>query len=275
MVGDRDGYALARCGSCSHIFVTNMPDLDTLKEKYELDGAAYDSVPPVVSKILSDVAASFASYRTNNRALEVGFGTGVFLKALRAHGWDALGIEVAESSVAEARRHGITGVEARDLYADDLPAASYDLVVMDGVLEHIPEPLGFLRSARRVLRRGGLLYITTPHGPGISSRMLGVRWSVCCPPDHLHLFSVASLRIALAQTGLRDVDVETKSVNPYELLNALRGRETTNRARVDAARDMNDRLMGSGRGRLVKKFVNKSLDITGLGDQLIVKAEAR
>ena len=46
------------------------------------------------------------------------------------------------------------------------------------VIEHVADVSALLAASRRLLRPGGALYVTTPHGRGISARLLGTSWSV-------------------------------------------------------------------------------------------------
>jgi 2-polyprenyl-3-methyl-5-hydroxy-6-metoxy-1,4-benzoquinol methylase len=61
------------------------------------------------------------------------------------------------------------------------------------VLEHAREPRTLIRAARQLLRPGGSFYVTTPHARGLSERLLGMKWSVVSPPEHLQLFSICAV----------------------------------------------------------------------------------
>jgi SAM-dependent methyltransferase len=92
------------------------------------------------------------------------------------------------------------------------------------VLEHVEEPKQVLEQVHRVLRPGGLLWATTPHAHGVSAKLLGLRWTVVCPPEHLQLFSRRGLRGLLDSTRFRTRRLVTEAFNPTEVLNALRTR---------------------------------------------------
>ena len=98
------------------------------------------------------------------RLLEVGCGAGAVLAVLGQEFPDLLlsGVDREPKQLAFAAQHlERSGVEATLVEADalDLPFddASFDHVWMMWFLEHVPEPVGALREARRVLVPGGAI----------------------------------------------------------------------------------------------------------------------
>jgi len=91
-----------------------------------------------------------------NRLLDVGCGSGVFLRLARAANWDVMGTEIAEAAVQAARAAGLS-VRLASLPTADLPESSFNVVTLWNVLDFIPDPLEHLRAARRILVPGGLL----------------------------------------------------------------------------------------------------------------------
>ena len=128
-------------------------------------------------KRLRFIVQAVEDYRTRHgktveevSILDVGCGTGIMITLpLASIGYRVAGIDIHRGSVEEARRmspytnltfrHADPGVllEARE---------RYDIVIASEVLEHLAEPLGFLRVLRGLLRPGGMLTLTTPNGYG-------------------------------------------------------------------------------------------------------------
>jgi 2-polyprenyl-3-methyl-5-hydroxy-6-metoxy-1,4-benzoquinol methylase len=101
------------------------------------------------------------------RVLDIGCGDAGVPIAFAERGAHAAGIEVSESSVERGRlraeEHGVR-IDLRQGFAEELPwgDASFDLVVLDNVLEHVNDREKTLREIRRVLAPHGLLYLVTP-----------------------------------------------------------------------------------------------------------------
>ncbi len=68
------------------------------------------------------------------------------------------GLEYVAGDLAPQR----PGIRHLDVTAIDFPDASFDLVVMNHVLEHVPDDRGAIREIRRVLREGGLALMQHP-----------------------------------------------------------------------------------------------------------------
>jgi SAM-dependent methyltransferase len=275
-VGEREGYRLARCARCRHLFVVNLPTADALRDlyakySYESSGRLED-VPDFVHVRLREIAQQCEQFVRFRRMLDVGFGAGASLKAFGEAGWEAYGIEVSRSAVEHARRHGLQRAIEGDFLRAPYERGFFDLIVMTEVIEHLVSPIPFLEHATRLLRPGGAIYLTTPNGAGVSAQVLGITWSVVSPPEHLNLFSPQSVRIALERAGFDRSDVRTHGVHPAELVQHARRRLRLSRDsdkpvdRGKTSYELNRTLSTSPTGRVFKRVANELLSATRLGD---------
>jgi SAM-dependent methyltransferase len=138
--------------------------------------------------------------------LEVGCGSGLFLRHLRDAGFAVEGVETSSADVRYAReRIGLT-VHEGALETLSLPHARYDAVVMIYVLEHIPDPADTLERVHALLKPGGWVVLGLPVMDSGQARWLGARWSaVTEAPRHVAIPSVDGARCLLEGAGFQDV----------------------------------------------------------------------
>jgi len=147
----------------------------------------------------------FLSPAEGKRLLDVGAATGFFLDLARQNGWDTVGIEPAERAAAMARGKKLkvtTGVLEPGLYAE----SSFDVVTLWDVLEHLADPMATMRVVSALLKPGGIVAINTPDSSSLWSRLMGSRWHLLCPPEHLCLFGNGLLNHMLTEIGLDIVE---------------------------------------------------------------------
>ncbi len=98
-----------------------------------------------------------------------------------------------------------------------MPDSSYDILVAIEVLEHLLDPAGFVRSAHRKLKPGGMMFLTTPNVYSKQYYPPKPNTAVLCPLDHLNLFSERTLPRLLAQNGFPTTALETDGPDGLQL----------------------------------------------------------
>jgi SAM-dependent methyltransferase len=271
--GSSGDFDLFRCPGCKTLFTGTLPASSA--EAHDYSAYYHEAnlrIPEWVEQRLEKVAGAFESYRRTGNWLDVGCGAGALMRAARNRGWNAVGTEVAETA-AEAVRAQSFEVHVGELTGLPLEDGSFDVVSLVEVVEHVEDPRSLVADAARLIRPGGAMYVTTPHGRGISARLLRSRWSAVAPPEHLQLLSVAGLRAMFGHAGLRPRRIRTHAVNPHELLSALRrSGGATGNERVESGYALNESLQSSRGGALLKASANGALNLLRLGDA--IKAEA-
>lgn len=138
--------------------------------------------------------------------LDFGSGKGQFLAVAKTLSWEGMGIET------EAAR----GEFAREKYGVDVQIAYYqnglvgkspvDLISLNHVLEHLPEPISLLRELLDSnLQKGGLLYIEVPRADSWQAQLAGDAWMHWDIPKHLSHWTEPVLTTQLEALGLSKV----------------------------------------------------------------------
>jgi 2-polyprenyl-3-methyl-5-hydroxy-6-metoxy-1,4-benzoquinol methylase len=145
------------------------------------------------------------------RALEVGCGAGKLLKALARAGWQAEGVEWDEKAAEIARRATGLQVTVGDFQNTAFPFASYDLVVLHHVLEHLPDTQGCLRKIADILAPGGRAVLIYPNIESLGARIFRDEWYPWEAPRHLVLPVARAIRKAASAIGLITASLKTSA----------------------------------------------------------------
>jgi SAM-dependent methyltransferase len=152
-----------------------------------------------------------------NSLLDIGTGRGYTLAECVNRGIRAEGFE--PNSQAAQMTSELRGVPVHSGALSDLPHApgSFDVVCMHHVLEHLKDPMEYLRTAHSLLRAGGTLFVALPNIASISIRVkaaleiLGFRASARAhyfdTSHHLFYFTPGTIRHPLRLAGFDPVYV--------------------------------------------------------------------
>jgi SAM-dependent methyltransferase len=144
------------------------------------------------------------------QVLEVGCGSGQLGRLLRQRGHRVTGVELIPEAAEQACEHldavVCADVETEDL---DLPAGSFQALVLADVLEHLVDPWGTLARLVPLLGPGGVVVVSLPNVQHVDViwRLLRGRWDYrergLLDIGHLRFFTLASIRKLFGGAGLR------------------------------------------------------------------------
>jgi len=138
------------------------------------------------------------------RLLDIGCGNGAFVRAARAWGWDAEGLDPDPNAAAGGRAMGLPITEG-GLPNTGYPEGSFAAVTIDHSIEHLHDPVAGVREVRRILEPGGTVWIATPNLSSIGHKLFGPAWRGLEPPRHLVLFTTATLISTLSRAGFDQI----------------------------------------------------------------------
>lgn len=155
---------LAECQQCDFAFVSSIPDSPKFYEELysgtERD-VSIDFHHSGKRRIFSEVKRSVLRHRQSGKILDIGAGTGVLLSTFQPE-FQGTGVELG----SEARKFANTqnlNVIAADLSSLPFADASFDVITLIDVLEHLAKPVENLKEIDRVLKPGGLFYVKVPN----------------------------------------------------------------------------------------------------------------
>jgi len=198
------------CGDCTFRFATPdvNPNLTTALEGYEdayLQYLAPDAGDAANFDALSRWMTGFTPLE-GRRLLDVGAGSGKLVRFLRRRGIDAHGIEPSHA-LFHRFLAGDTAFSCATL--DEFHASNprtFDIVTAFDVIEHVPDPPGFLRAISTFLESGGILLVSTPDVESLTAKVFGRRWHFYYP-YHLSYLGPRTIARAAAPHGMRVLDV--------------------------------------------------------------------
>jgi 2-polyprenyl-3-methyl-5-hydroxy-6-metoxy-1,4-benzoquinol methylase len=207
-------YKVVRCRSCDLHYLSPRLSEAAMQRIYEDDSYFEDGEVGYTSYLEQEASLrySFGTFLrqlqkrslTGGDLLEVGCGHGFFLESARPYFQRCVGVDFSPAVVASARSR------ANQVYQggiESIPRSeTYDCIVLISVIEHVHEPVDFLRTLRTHLRPSGRLIVATPDVSGVFQRMLGRRWPAYqVIPEHVAFYNRHTLSSLMTKAGLTRV----------------------------------------------------------------------
>lgn len=155
--------------------------------------------------------------RSGESILDVGCGSGVSLLESKLMGAKAFGIEADPNVEAIAKPLGMN-IYFGNVHDNPFSEKTFDLIIMNQVIEHITEPDKTLEILEKRLNPGGRIVLTYPNTDSLWRRIFGSRWINWHIPYHLHQFNKGnSTRMAL-RSGFHATSTRTITPNIWTLI---------------------------------------------------------
>lgn len=221
--GDHDQFRFHRCPRCLLVVYDTRTGVN--QEKYVMRRIDPDA-PTRQNRGHRQTYGFIRRHRPSpGRMLDLGCGDGIVLHLARQDGWEVQGIELFPEQVDLVRQTLGLDVQVSDIESFRGAPASWDVVLLTHVLEHLPDPVGALRKIRELLAPGGIGVLEFPNIDALDakvrrglrrSRLHRHRYRTDYVPGHVQEFCRASFAFAAEQAGLRLVHWETYAVNPLK-----------------------------------------------------------
>lgn len=214
-----DKYKVIDCKTCGYKHLYPIPSQMELKAFYEQ--SYYQEIKGVKESAFPENASNWDFYygHIENTAgellksgnpfhmLDIGCGYGKQLYYFKKKGWEVLGIEPSEALVEAVKAQGIPVISATYDEVDFSKIGFFDVVTINFVLEHVPNPRDLLQKAHAKLKPGGVLFLQSPND--FNQFQLTVeecygkdKWWISAP-DHINYFDFPSMEKLLSDIGFK------------------------------------------------------------------------
>ena len=224
--------------------------------------------------------------------LDYGCGSGVSLLELRELGAEAYGLE-ADPNVRQVVDALKLRIHIGSIDDDPFPGVRFDLIVLNQVLEHIPQPDRLLAKLAPRLKPSGHIVLAFPNSASLYARSFKRDWINWHVPYHLHHFNPRSARFFFLRHGWRILSMRTITPNLWTVLQLRAPVERTSMGRPNAlwtgdraaSAAEYERESPSRRALALQSFglranqplrrvplaaFNRAVDALGLGDSILV-----
>ncbi len=223
--------AYYQCESCGTFVLKSFPNPSFYKTLYNLENYWRERQiqrghPTIDGRTENDIKDGRLDYwcklvnkytRKFGLAIEAGCAHGVLLNHLENNGWQTIGIEVSNDVAKWTRRQ--TGLDIRTGIFPDVLLPKCDLFLAIDVLEHVHDPVSFVRKIAEILNDNGIAIIQAPIDEGNFNPPFADRWKdVFDDFEHLFIFNRKSISVLFEQVGLEILANDEKWITCHEVL---------------------------------------------------------
>ncbi len=194
------------CQDCEHIYLHKRASVkvisDLYRNYYNYPSAMEGSFRPVRDQAFIKVFKNRIRKlltKKQNRILEIGCFDGYVLYHLKEMGFSVTGCDPSHGA-AIGKRFGLD-IKKRFFKVEDFlkKGLKYDVIIFRHFLEHLSEPVGFLRSLKGMLRLNGMVVFEVPN---VEYCLKNGNTSIFSF-QHLQYFSKASIYSLIKNAGLK------------------------------------------------------------------------
>ncbi len=220
----KEDFHICECLNCGLLYTMPRPNRDKIGEYYKSE--EYYShqenkkgfIPKIYEKVKRNNLKHKYSLATNGlsvgKILDIGCGVGDFLHTAETHGWQCVGVEPSKDAKSIARqRTKAEIIESEQL--ESLPAASFDVITMWHVLEHVDNLRWQVEQLQRLIKPNGRIIIALPNYKSYDGQYYKELWAAYDVPRHLNHFNKIVIAKIFNTKGLKLIKTDKLKWDAY------------------------------------------------------------
>ncbi|MGI8839011.1 MAG: class I SAM-dependent methyltransferase [Pyrinomonadaceae bacterium] len=239
-------FSQSQCGKCGLVFSNPQCDPSAVRDYYahhyyedhwpKLLKGDEESISSAVARLKKE-REHIKRVIKSGKVLEVGSGTGLFLRLMQEAGFDPYGVELSQTAVDYSRSiSGLSNIVQGTLEQASYLPESFDVVYAWHVIEHVLDLDAFVRELHRVLQPDGILWIGTENYRNAShylTKLLklirGLPPPFATSSEHTFVFTPQTLSDVLVRRGFEVLLCETYQPSWHEKLETMHFRSALSR----------------------------------------------
>ncbi len=249
-----------KCKDCRFVFYKNIPtsaELNTVYSNYSRE----EYITDISKNKISEEFKELLDFYSIKNVLDIACGECYFLDILKSINPD-LNLYATEHETAKERilTKGHKFIEGEFFPKTDI---KFDLIIFTEAIEHINDVNDFLEHAYGLLNAGGLIYITTPNFSSLERLIMGKKWGMVIPPEHLSYFTVPTLNKALTNLKFKKIFNRSENISIFRIVeffnNHLKSKRTS-KVENNSAQKISDRMQQASTKNFLLKFLKNSIN---------------
>ena len=205
-------FQIHECSSCGLLFTEPRPSKDKIgsyyksEEYYSHQENKHGFIPKVYEKVKTVNLKRKYKIATkglkDGKVMDIGCGVGDFLHTMEKHNWECTGVEPYEDAKMIARKRIKASLYSPE-ETDEMPDASFDLITMWHVLEHVDDLKWQVEQLARLIKPNGRIVIAVPNYKSYDAQYYKELWAAYDVPRHLNHFNKKVLANIFKTKGLK------------------------------------------------------------------------
>jgi len=221
-----ENFVLSKCRGCGFTYTADPPEekdiakfylsedyISHSDKKQSLTDRAYHLARNYMLRKKYNLVCKMSGRETGT-LVDIGSGTGYFAGYMKKNGWNVTGVELSDQARQYSiSRFSLTAVSPHEVAS--INDGTADCITLWHVLEHLYDPVMWLKEIKRILKDDGKCIIALPNIKSADAEWFGNEWAGFDVPRHLWHFSSETLPSFINRHGFICVKVIPMPLDIY------------------------------------------------------------